>query len=283
MVDKEKTDKTGSIFLIIFTLLSFVGLLYLGIWSAQQQNIYGVAVAFVFTTMVIGSIAITKGEIFRLGSSWKKECVSFTVFFFIFFLWSKIGSLIGTKSYNMFSMGQSSLFATISSKLPLFWEVFMNNIVIPFSEESVWLVGLPIMLFWIMDLAGRNEKLSFFANKYAQMVITIILCSVSFALFHVGNVMLIGFIISAIIFRTVLITIYWGDKRFNLFNHLTIFLSGGIGAHSGANFGATGIIFSVDALLSATIGYFIVGLYLFIFATAVYALIKSLSGRGVKT
>ena len=147
----------GSIFWILFSLLSLVWLSYLAIWSYQNNSIKGVVISMIFFAMIISGIVLSRFEIFDLGT-WKENAISFSAGFG---LWAFINSSFGTQS--ILSVSQNYLFASISGELPQFIDVLMNGIVVPVAEEFFWMFAIPYAVISILNIL--EKRYSFFSSS----------------------------------------------------------------------------------------------------------------------
>jgi len=217
----------GSIFWILLSALTISWLSYLIIWSYTNNSIRGAIVSMIFFAMVISGIVFSKGEIFNIGT-WKENAISFTVGFGI---WAFINGFFGTQS--ILSVSQNHLFATISGDLPQFIDVLMNGIIVPISEEFFWMFAIPYSVISVLNIIGK--KYEFFSRGYVQILITAIISSATFASFHVGKSALIYFLISAVIFRTLMIGLVFGEAKYDFIKKFSLVASFSVGAHIANN------------------------------------------------
>ncbi len=255
----EDSKKTGSIFWWYFTIVSILTLGFLGIFAIQNESLYAGMISIVMSFMLIFSIIMSKGEMFRLKGSFRKNS-----FFFIlgFISW---GCLIVFKKINnnpnsvlnYIVPTKNILFARISSNLPLKWIFIIDNIVNPFIEEMFWLIGLPVGIILLFDLLGNTiNSLSFLKSSGAKFT-AIIIAGITFPLFHVGMSAVFAFLISAFIFRGILSILFWGDELFDLFDKITMLASAMVGMHMANNWVNFGFLKGIALLSTSFIGWII--------------------------
>ena len=231
-MNKEDINIGGSIFWILMVLLSLSGLTYLLIWSFHNDSVRGVVVSVIFTTLIIAGILLSRMKIFDFYS-WGDNALSFTIGFFA---WLGLGSLFGQQS--VLSVSENHLFAAIAADLPQLVEVILNVFIIPIAEEIFWMVGIPFALISIMNQLSKNYPI--WKNLYLQMFVIIVIASTTFAIFHVGR-MFIGFIIAAMVFRTIMVVLIYGDHKFDMIKGINLVVGFAIGAHIANNLIHTGI------------------------------------------
>lgn len=251
--NSELTYNLGSsIFWILLVLISLSGLTYLGIWAYQNNSVKGVTLSFMFFSMIIAGIILSKFELFNMGT-WGENASSFTLGFLI---WGVV-SYFTKNTYSVLSIAENSLFSTIAGELPELLELLMHGFVIPISEELFWLVGMPYAVFSIMNVIGK--KVEIFANVWFQIFVAVIVGGVSFAVFHVANAAF-RFMVAAFIFRTILIVLTWGDIKADFLKPLDLIVAFGVGAHIGNNLIRYGLS---DAFLILSSNFFQIGWLVF--------------------
>lgn len=249
----------GSIFWILMILAAIVGVSYLGIWSFHNNSVQGVAISAIFFALIISGVILSRFEIFNSGT-WSENAFSFTLGFSIY---SLIGIFADSSTKSVLSITKNSLFATISSELPLFFEFIMNVFVIPIAEESFWMIGIPFATITIMNLIG--ERFSIFKNLVFQLIVITILTGVSFALFHVGK-LLLGFLIAAFFFRAIMVWSVVGDADFDWIKGISLVPAFAVGAHIGNNWADYGFGKGMQLLTSN----FEVGVFILIFLGIIF-------------
>lgn len=265
---KNSTSKInigGSAFWLVIFLASFVGLSYLAIWSFHNNSIKGIAVSFIFSFMIIAGILLSKLEIFNSGT-WGQNCISFMIGLI---LWLFIG---GSSSKSILAIGQNSLFASISSELPVFLEFVLNTFVIPIAEELFWIVAIPYTVITIMNIAGT--KISFLKNIWIQIFVVTVITGLTFAIFHVGKMFLL-FLIAAFLFRAIMIIAVYGDMQADIIPGLTLLPAFAVGAHIGNNWADAGFAQGVAFLAgNYEIGWIIIAFLLIVAFSALWAIIS---------
>lgn len=203
-------------------------------------------------------------------------------------LWTLISASSALSSITI--TVQSSIFGSAAAAMPLFEEKFLLTIAAPLAEETAFTLGLPLVLFALFytilkqfDINPENSK----ALQFVLLVIIVAVSSITFAYFHVANISVIGFIIAAIIFRSIMITTTWADALFDAIPLATITFGFALGAHIANNVMATGgwidflqvMLFGGTNLFIILMGWFIVfGYFGSQFAIVIYDLIKRVFG-----
>lgn len=232
--NKDELNIGGSIFWILLILISLAGLMYLLIWSFHNDSIKGAVVSTIFITMITSGVLLSRLKVFDFHS-WGDNALSFTIGFFV---WMGLGSLFTSQSVLSLSVSKNYLFATISSELPQLVEVITNVFIVPIAEEIFWMIGMPFALITILNQMGK--KWDIFSNEWLQMFIVIAIASSTFAVFHVGKAF-ISFIIAAIIFRTIMIVMVYGEHHFDMLKGINLVSGFAVGAHIANNMLDTGI------------------------------------------
>lgn len=258
---------TGSIFWIYFTFLSAVSLIYLAFWSFKNESIQGIATALILLLMIIFSYIFSQGELFKLRGSFRKNAFYFTLAFLLWggvVVWKKIQQGTG-QIFSILSTvtpTQNVLFAEVSAKLPQFWQFVIDQITNPFIEETFWLIGLTFGIIWILKLIGEESKrFSWVSNPVFILITSIIIAGVTFPLFHIPSgtfSAIFPFILSAFMFRTIIITLYWGDDLLDIFPNVTVIASFAVGMHMANNWFDFGFFRGLQLLSSEVYGWVII-------------------------
>ena len=232
----------------------------------------------IFFVMIISGILFSKFEIFNIGT-WKENSVSFTIGFA---LWSIISGLFGTQS--ILSVTKNHLFATIAGELPQFIDVLMNGIVVPISEEIFWMFAIPYGVLSILNVL--KKKYEVFNNETLQIIIVAIISASTFAIFHVGKSALTMFLISAVLFRSIMIILVFGDRKLDLIKKFNLVASFSVGAHIANNLFQGGITTANIVLQqNMTVYVIVITLASIIFLTTLNALASIIikNKQGVKS
>lgn len=237
----QGTVTTASIFWVICYLVTLVGLLWIAIWAYFNNSIKGAIIAIIFFMMLTTSFVLSRRTLFQAGT-WQQNATSFTLGFVIW-------SLIASRPQSILSVSQNDLFASIASELPEYLEFIMNTFVIPIAEESLWIIALPDVLTFLMNQIGSSGRFSFFKNKALQLAVIIVVGSVTFAVFHIGNLAIMSFIIAAIVFRTAMLLFVVGDANWNILPWISVVPAFAVGAHIGNNWSAYGFADGFQLLL----------------------------------
>lgn len=261
---KDSPVTTASIFWVGAYLVSLVGLIWIAIWAFFNNSVTGAVIAFIFFMMLVSSFVLSKRTLFQSGT-WKQNATSFTLGFMIWIF-------IGSNTNSVLSVAQNNLFSTISSQLPQFLEFIMNSFVIPIAEESLWIIALPDVLSFMMNQIGKAY--SFFTNKIFQLIVIAVVGAVTFAVFHVGNLGFLAFLIAAMLFRTIMIFFVVGDQSLDAIPFVTIVPAFAVGAHIGNNLAQFGVGKGVNLLMqNIEIGWLIFGIFIIIFLSAIDSII----------
>lgn len=278
---------SGLVFWVIWLLLAISSLFYIGIWGFHNNNSKAIALTAIFGMILLYNVGaaivfliFNKQKIVDLKETYGKSCMWFTLGFFGWVVLIGMIRVIQGQNflYSVFStlqLPKQSLFAGIVAQLPLFGEKFVNGVLIPFVEEGFWLIALIITLVWIFKALSKvGGSFTVFENPIFQAILVVIISSASFAMFHVGNAGLITFIVSAIIFRTMLIAFVWGDLAFNLFSFATVLPAWALGVHVGNNVASDGIMNFLIVFSESWYGWLILLLFAQFFIVGFYTLFK---------
>lgn len=276
----NKGNFTGTAFWVIIILSSISGLIYLGIWSYHNNSVKGLAVSLIFALMIVLGIVmmVVKGFIldkrftFFDDGTWSTNCFSFTLGFF---LWLGAGKLFGTQS--IIAPSDNNLLAAISSELPQVQEMLTKVFVIPFSEELFWMVFIPFSIIIILYSLGAKFKI--LRNPILNIVVIMLVGGITFALFHVGK-LVVTFLIAAFIFRVLQIGLVFGEHFFDIIKGVSIVMAFALGSHVGSNLVNFGISKTIlllnEFLLQGT--WMIYAFFLIIFLSALNQVVLLFSG-----
>jgi len=261
-------EYSGSIFWLILTFISLMGLTLLGLWAFHNKHLQAFFVSFIFFGMIISGIVLamlSNKKLYDFGT-FTQSCVGFTIGFIPYYF-------IGGLEKSVLSLTENSLFSAVSSELPQAISVLMTGFVIPFSEEILWIIGIPYTLIAILDVAGKKYK--FFKEPIVQIIIIGVVAATSFAFFHIGKLVL-AFLLSALIFRLVMIFMILGDQKSDLLKFLFIPVSMAVGAHMGNNLAPIGIFqgFSIIFQYNAGIALILYATLTLFFLTAINGVIE---------
>lgn len=257
-------------------LLVVIGMLYLGFHGFFARS---VAEFFVFTItvmMILVSIVLTQFDLFFLEKNFFESAQSWFVGFVTWFMIGLFGSSdqsltetsvdqasqviaqnpqgILESTIGLITVRESVLYSSIAGQIPSDWNIFLNNVVNPITEEAFFAVALPVFFLGIMKKAsGLHPALRFLGLPAVQMVVLLATIPPLFAVFHVGK-MVYAFLIAAIIFRTILTVMLWGDMKLNVIPYIVVLPMFLVGSHMGNNFGHTGIQKTVSFLFTTIPG-----------------------------
>jgi len=224
----------SSIFWILVTVLSAGGLLYMLIWSLQNDSLKGVILSMIFLMFIVMGLVLSKFKVFSAGT-WGQNCLSVTIGFIIWLFVA--GQQKTVAAFSLFSVSQNALYATIVGTIPQSLNFVMNTLVIPVAEEMFWLFGITFVVLSIVR--QMSKKYDFLENIWIQIAIVSAISGITFATFHVGKASL-SFVIAAVIFRTTLAVLILGDGYEDIIPYITVGWAFGLGAHIGNNWGVFG-------------------------------------------
>lgn len=264
--------KGGSIFVLILILFGILPLLYLGLWGYQTQNLSAFIISTIFLLFIIIPFAF---DFFKYmspsDSGYGQASLSFTIgaIAATAINWNSAfqTQAATTPIQSIFSTPLNYLLSAISGQLPTFWNYYSNIFGAAISEESLFLITLPIIGFYLLDFAGKH--LEILSNKYIQIAMVSAVVGIFFAVFHIGNTALIGFIVSAIIFRSFLIGIVHGESEKNILPWIVIVPSFAFGFHAFNNLSIFGFFNVFQVFLSEPLGII---LTIFLVSTFVFGI-----------
>lgn len=254
-------QSSGSAFWIVVATFGTLAPILILLWSIQSgnNNLQASIVAIIISFFIFTGLFLSKLEIFSNGT-WRENAFSSFIGFLSFGL---LNLFLFKKS--LFSSVAQSTFSTITSQFPLTLQFLSDSILIPLAEEFLWIVGIPYIIISLYRNLSKNTtgwKSKFFGSHNVQIISIVIIGSISFALFHVGKLALVSFLIIAMIFRAILIVISYGDW-FEKFRLVPAFA---IGAHIGNNWVDFGFFKGIAILNEA---FFTYGLLVYGFAIAI--------------
>ena len=248
----------GAAFWIILLLVSVIPIAYLSNWALHNDSIRAFVISAILMFFILLTLSLDFFKyLFPKGSSFSQNAFS---------LWLGIG--LGTLLYfissrshfALFTIPKQQLLSQLSGQLPLFWDKYINTIGAAFTEEIMFLVSIPLVLFFILNWIG--EKIELFKNPIFQTILVAAIVSPLFAIFHVGEAGLMSFFISAILFRSFLIISVQGDRLFNLIPFITLTVSFAVGFHMMNNVMVSGGISEFIKIMSSNIWGVVVLIFL---------------------
>jgi len=272
-MNRDEINIGGSSFWILLTLVAISSLVYLLIWSFFENSIRGAVVSIIFLGMILASSILSRLKVFDF-SSWGDNTLSFTGGFWI---WIGIAGFFGTQS--VLSVSSNQLFATISGELPQLVDFVVNTFLVPIAEELFWIVALPFAIISMLNNAGN--KYEFFKNGIFQIAVTVLVGVTTFAYFHVGNVGFVSFIIAAMLFRTIMLVLVYGEQKYDILKGVNLVAGFSVGAHIANNLTNFGInkaflLLQANFLPVGLIVYILMG---FLFLSGIERLISLIAGK----
>jgi len=250
--------QSGLIWWMIIISISIISLLYLDVWAFYNMNMKAFVSSTIFMLFIIIPFVFEmKKYLIPEGISFQKCAISYSLGLIISSLIGVLANIRQTASiFSMFTITTQQLLSQVSSQLPLFWSKFIDTQGASTAEELIFMIAAPVILFSILNYIGKQTRLTFLSDARVQIPIVIAVVAPMFALFHVGNAVLVTFIISAIAFRAILLGLVWGDIKENLVPFLLIAPAFAVGFHQGNNIMATGGWSSfVSVMLTNPFGY----------------------------
>lgn len=272
-ISRDEINIGGSAFWILVVFLGLMSLIFLLIWSFFNNSIQGAIVSIIFTVMIISGVLLSRFKVFDLAS-WGDNTLAFTIGFAIYLL---AGSFFPQQSI----IGDNFLFATLSTTLPQVIDLVVNVFLVPIAEELVWMVGLPFVLFTLMNQIGK--KWSIFKAGWLQIAVVIIVGSVTFAIFHQGK-LLLAFIAASIIFRSVLIFLVYGDQKYDIIKGVNLVAAFAVGAHMANNLVFRGFekVWLILTNNFLPIGLIVMAFFAIMFISAIEKVISMVLGKEKK-
>jgi hypothetical protein len=125
-----------------------------------------------------------------------------------------------------------------------------------------------------------GKKYEIFNNDIVQIIIIIAVASSTFAIFHIGKTAFITFMISAIIFRTIMIIMVYGDYKFDILKGINLVAGFGVGSHIANNvldtgFAQTWLILSTNLVVTLIV----IGVFGLIFLSAINRILLFVVGK----
>jgi hypothetical protein len=271
MAESPQNDLGSSAFWILVTVLFGSGLIYLGIYSLQNDLLRGAIITLVIALLVLGSWILSKGAAFSSGG-WGDNALAFTAGFIPWVF-------IAQQQNSVLSISENGLFASISGELPASIDFIIGSFVVPIAEEMFWMFGLPVSLLALLTIASKRFPV--LKNFVLQLLIITIIGALSFAFFHVAQSTFTAFIIAAIIFRTIMLVAVLGDSARNIIPFIALTPAFALGAHIGNNWGNYGFVDGLNVLFSTGfVGVAIIGILLVVFLSALNKIGENLARGG---
>ena len=262
----------SNIFNVILLLVSFVGLVYMGLQAFAQSNIGMGFASFIFAIMNLAVLVLNPKEV--LGTKIPIGLSSLS--FFIAFT----GMYLFKSATNFAIIEQQNLLSTLSSQIPASWNLILSVFMAPTIEEFFF-IGMAGVVIILMELLGVDYPL--LKNKILQMIVIIVLGGWAFAIFHTGKTA-IAFVVVAFTFRAVAYIFLFGDRFFDIIPILTIGLPFVIGIHMANNYHVLTTSFFGGLRILAESGFGIILIFMFsmFFLFALDYVWRKLTGRTIR-
>jgi len=276
MADNFIEEYSGSIFWLLLTFITLLGLILLFLLAFREENLQAAIIAVIFFAMIMVGLILaiaSNKKLYDLGS-WSQSSIGFSIAFIFYYILSGSGK-------SVLAVTENPLFASVSSELPRGLSYVMNIFVIPFAEEVLWIIGIPYTLMALLDLLGKKYKI--FSNLYVQLAIIGLIAGATFALFHLQKLVLY-FLVGALLFRLITIWAVLGEQKGDWIKWLMIPPAAAIGAHMGNNMSGAGFFssFSTVYTYNPIVAVIMFGFLGIVFLSAVNGIIEFLNDKVFK-
>ena len=265
MKKKTKNVLFAPPFYVVLFVFAIIGLGYMMLLGVPQNNIGLIAVSLIFGFLFLSGLLVVQHDLRQTKETFTASAQSFTLGFTAWFTLSSLKYI--SPIFAVFSFPAQATLSTIAEEIPPFWQFINTVIMAPIVEEIFWGLALPIIMFSSMDELGKKE-FKFLSNRILQFFIVIVVGTFTFAAFHTSATQL-GFFIAAMLFRTIQIIVFFGDKKYNLIPQYAILFSFLVGTHMANNFAEFGVRYSYNILISNIFGWIVLITFVSIFAIGI--------------
>lgn len=213
----------------------------------DSVTLLGVTVSMLFMFaipmiyVVMATVGMTKSKWIDVTTGKNKLLKESLAFLVGFSIWYGFLSLTSAFSNTQtIILPVSIVFSSVGGIVNPFWDMFINTITAPICEELLFTSALPLFIAFLLRSVGDALDWSLLKMDLVFIGVSIAVAAPIFAFFHLGMTALTYFVISSIIFRTLMISVVWGDKRFNFLPFVEAYLIFAIGVHMANNIHATG-------------------------------------------
>jgi len=175
------------------------------------------------------------------------------------------------------------LYSTLSGQVPLYTDFVFTSYVIPITEEYVWMIAIPYLVFGIISSLAKFTK--FEVGDSVKIGVTTVIASITFALFHVNNIELINFLIAALIFRTTMVLLVLNEQVNDIFKAVNLLPSFAYGSHIANNWTVYGfekginVLLNVDNSFLLLVSVIILSTITLILGSGLFFIVKDVYGR----
>jgi len=268
---KKNSAWTPPPFYILLILVSFLGLGYMMLSGiSPHDSLPLISVSLIYGFLFLGSLAFVAYFV------WKHKITeSLTTSS----LWLVSGMVVWTgfltvqdKMLNMsLTFPVQTIFSTIVGQIPPFYNFMMVNIWSPVIEELAFGIAIPVAVFMLFRSMSRSFPL--LGNTVVQIVAAIFVSMTTFAYFHTSATMA-AFFVAAMMFRTIMIVMFHGDRLFDIIPKLSVSFAFIVGAHIANNMYVFGFGNAYSLLISEPYGWV---------ALAIFGLFGVMAARGLVT
>jgi hypothetical protein len=223
-------------FWMIFSLIALAGSIYLGVWSYQNDSNVGTSVLIILVSFFTVGMIFSNFKLFKIEGSFQASSFYFLIGGAVMIALKLIAKYVwSTPNVTIFSsLTTSGVYSTVLSEMPTFWSGVVNNFTIPVVEETFFLIGLPCLIIMICDSLAERDKFTFLESKGVQLGLVMIVSIIGFLVFHVRQLAstdAFAFAISLLIFRLIVVGLFWGDELFDFIPFAKVLPAFGLGCH----------------------------------------------------
>lgn len=213
----------------------------------DSVTLLGVTVSMLFMFaipmiyVIMATIGMTQNKWIDVSTGknkFLKESLAFILGFGIWYGFLSITSLVSNTQTIVLPV--SVVFNSVGSIVNPFWDMFINTVTAPICEELLFASALPLFIAFFLRSVGDALDWSLLKMDLVFIAVSVAISAPIFAFFHLGMTALTYFVISSIVFRTIIITTVWGDRKFNFLPFVEAYLIFAIGVHMANNIHATG-------------------------------------------
>ena len=257
----------------IIVLFSFLGLIYMMLRGISPHNSLPlISVSQIYGFMFLGSLP------FVAYYFWKNK-VSTTLsrssqgLLAGMGLWTAILYLQEKYATNLsLTFPPQTVFSSIVGEIPPFYNFMMVNIWSPVIEELVFAIALPTAV--ILLFASMSPQFPILKNKVVQITAILLIAVPTFAYFHTSATG--AFFVAAMMFRTIQVMLFTGDRMFDIVRKVTISFAFVTGLHIANNMYVFGLGKAYALLITEPEGMIL----LTIFGIMIIMAIRGLVVRG---
>lgn len=271
-------------FYVPLFIVGFLATVRFAIQSGFYESALGVGLALGFAMMGIGGFVLLPMYLFAKGGTGGKDITGNKTNFSHHlhgFVLIGCGIAFFISIVNIFAPGFSiiatpfqtgTLLSTATENLATFDRHLANTVMAPLMETFVF-VGHFLFAWILVTVLGKIVGMGNTMKNVMLIIFYIIFSSITFYYFHVGLVGVTSFLISVVIYRSLMGFLIFGDKLFNIVPFMTIAIAAEFGFHWVGNIQNTiGFIEWFRIMLTDTFGTIAVGVFVFYILLEIYNL-----------